>query len=80
MLCTIHHNRKCFSCFFFKDFYGEMRTSGFDPIFHFSLVTLHCLLFSRLKIEYDKGIVSFHITFREFLYFRSLNIFVVQEF
>ena len=46
-------------------------TSGFDPIFPFSLVTSHtllCFLLSHLKTEVDMGIVAFHITFRELLY------------
>ena len=40
-------------------------TFCFDPMFTFSLVTLHCLLcflLSRLKLEADIGIVTFRIT------------------
>ena len=61
-------------------------TFGFHPIFPFSPVTLQrllCLLLSRLKAEADIGIVAFHKTFREFLYFHILKmriVFVMQDF
>ena len=61
-------------------------TFCFDPMFPLSFVTLHwllCFLSSHLQTEADIGIVLFHITCREFIYFHTLKIrliFVVRIF
>ena len=58
--------------------------SVLTPYSPLSLVTLHLLLccLSRFKTEADTGIVSFHITFREFVFFHIQKVkifFVVQD-